>query len=256
NGKPLAANEPHDYKYVGGQETWTALKSGKLPWKLIEKKSEFEALAAGPTPAKVVGTAQVGSTLQEKRGRTGTHAPCEPFIDPKNANVPSLATMARAAINCLDDNPKGFYLMIEGGAVDWANHANEPDRLIEEQIDFVQAIEAVAAWIESHGGWDQTLLILTADHESGLLWGPDSNEVAFQPLKDRGPGRLPGLRYNSHGHANSLVPVYARGPGRQRFAAFARDKDEKAAAQWGVSGQYLDNTNIFQVMRAEVDADQ
>jgi len=34
--------------------------------------------------------------------------------------------MTKAAIHCMDGNPKGFYLMIEGGAVDWANHANEP----------------------------------------------------------------------------------------------------------------------------------
>ncbi|MEN6406981.1 MAG: alkaline phosphatase, partial [Thermoguttaceae bacterium] len=268
NGKPLAANERHDYKYVGGQDTWTALKSGKLAWKLIEKKSDFESLTSGTTPAKVVGAAQVGSTLQEKRCRAMTDAPYDhitknpsaeqlarqPLADPKNPNVPSLATMARAAINCLDDNPKGFYLMIEGGAVDWANHANEPDRMIEEQIDFVQAIEAVVAWVESHGGWDNTLLILTADHESGLLWGPHSDKIAFAPLQDRGAGKLPGLRYNSHGHANSLVPVYARGPGSQRFAELVRGNDEKAAAQWGISGQYINNTDIFKVMRAEVDA--
>ena len=82
--------------------------------------------------------------------------------------------MSKAAINCLDKNPKGFYLMIEGGAVDWANHANQPARMVEEQIDFVEAVEAVAGWVETHGGWDETLLILTADHECGLLWGPES----------------------------------------------------------------------------------
>ena len=119
--------------------------------------------------------------MQEKRGRGRATLPgdkdcrpAEPFAAPLNRNVPTLATMSKAAINCLDNNPKGFYLMIEGGAVDWANHANQPDRMIEEQIDFVEAVEAVVAWIESHGGWDETLLILTADHECGLLWGPNS----------------------------------------------------------------------------------
>ena len=38
--------------------------------------------------------------------------------------------MTRAAINCLDDNPNGFYLMIEGGAIDWANHGNLPARMM------------------------------------------------------------------------------------------------------------------------------
>ena len=81
--------------------------------------------------------------------------------------------------------------MIEGGAVDWANHANEPDRMIEEQIDFVKAVEAVVAWVDKHSNWNDTLLILTADHECGLLWGPDSDRVAFQPLADRGRARCP-----------------------------------------------------------------
>lgn len=263
NGQPLPEGKKRDFQYVGGEETWQALKRGERGWKLIQNKADFEAMASGPTPTKVLGTAQAASTLQEKRGRDQTTLPYDkvvaapsqhqtPFAVPLNRNVPSLAVMTKAAINCLDDNPRGFYLMIEGGAVDWANHANEPDRMIEEQIDYVKAVEAVVAWIESHGGWNDTLLILSADHESGLLWGPDSSKVAFQPLEARGPGKLPGMKYNSNGHANSLVPLYARGPGSRRFAELIRGKDPAAAAVWLYSGQYVDDTDVFAVMRAEV----
>jgi alkaline phosphatase len=271
DGQPLPNGKKRDYQYVGGQETWKTLKSGERPWRLIESKADFETLTSGPTPPKVLGTAQVATTLQEKRSRgratlprsaapvaaaapvgAAVELPPQPFAVPFNRNVPSLAVMAKAAINCLDDNPNGFFLMIEGGAVDWANHANEPERMIEEQIDFMKAVEAVVAWVESHGGWNDTLLILTADHETGLLWGPDSSKVAFQPLEDRGPGKLPGMKYNSHGHSNSLVPLYARGPGSQRFAAWVKGKDTTAATCWRYSGQYVDNTDVFAVMRAEV----
>ena len=169
---------------------------------------------------------------------------------PLNRNVPSLTVMTKGAIHCLEHNPQGFYLMIEGGAVDWANHANEQDRMVEEQIDYMKAVEAVVAWVDAHSSWDDTLVILTADHETGLLWGPDSAKVAFQPLKDRGPQ----LRHedNSHGHSNSLVPLYARGPGSERFTALRKRQDSHAAAQWHYSGRYVDNTNIFAVMRGEV----
>jgi alkaline phosphatase len=142
--------------------------------------------------------------------------------------------------------------MIEGGAVDWANHSNEPDRMVEEMADYYEAVDSVVAWVESHGGWNDTLLILSADHESGLLWGLKSSTIAFDPLEDRGPGKLPGLAYNSHGHSNSLVPLWVRGSGSQRFAALVKAKDPTAAAQWHYSGQYVDNTDIFAVMRAEV----
>jgi alkaline phosphatase len=251
NGRALKANEKRDYSFVGGEQTWKALKAGQRDWQLIQSKADFEALTSGPAPAKVVGVPQIGKTCQEKRGRL-KGSTVEPFATPLNSNVPSLATMTQAAINCLDTNPKGFYLMIEGGAVDWANHANDPDRMIEEQIDYVKAVEAVVAWVETHGGWDDTLLILTADHETGFIWGPDSSKVAFQPLQDNGPGKMPGLAYHSHGHSNSLVPLYVRGPGSERFAALVNGTDKTAAEKWQFSGQYVNNTDIFAVMQAEV----
>lgn len=258
DGVPIPVGKRRDYRYVGGEETWKGLKSGKHGWKLIESKADFEALVSGLTPPKVLGTAQVAATLQERRGsgRTiiaytdvkGAAPPDVPFIP----SVPTLATMTKAALNCLDDNPDGFFLMIEGGAVDWANHANRPRRMIEEQTDFVHAVEAVVAWISSHGGWDETLLILTADHDCGLIWGPESKTTAFAPIRDRGPGKMPGLLYHSGGHSNSLVPLLARGPGSRRFADLLKGQDERAAAVWRFSGRYVDNTDIFTVMKGEV----
>jgi alkaline phosphatase len=259
NGRPLSASAKRDYQWVGGKDTWTALKQGKRGWKLVESKADFEALTSGPTPPKLVATAQVAKTLQEKRGslmlwllgRLITLHP-RPFEIPFNQNVPNLATMTKAAINCLDDNPKGFYLMIEGGAVDWANHANEQVRMIEEQADFVKAVEAVVDWVDKRSNWDDTLLILTADHETGMLWGPKSDNVAFEPIEDNGPGRLPGMKHNSHHHTNSLVPLYTRGCGSGRFAQLVKGTDARAAKVWQFSGKYIDNTDVFTVMKEEV----
>jgi len=146
--------------------------------------------------------------------------------------------------------------MIEGGAVDWANHSRQPSRMIEEQIDFFQAAEAVIEWVNARSNWQETLLILTADHETGLLWGPTSDSSAFEPLADRGLGVVPGLKYNHNSHTNSLVPLYARGPGSQRFAALAAGTDETAAAKWSVSSRYVENTSIFAVANAECDETQ
>ena len=143
--------------------------------------------------------------------------------------------------------------MIEGGAVDWANHANQPERTIEEQIDFVQAVEAVVEWVEKNSNWDDTLLILTADHECGLLLGPDSDKIPFQPLTDNGLGKMPGMRHNADGHANSLVPIYARGTDAELFKKLVKGKDEKAASAWSISGDYVDNTDIFAVMKAAME---
>lgn len=58
---------------------------------------------------------------------------------------------------------------------------------------------------------------------------------------------MPGMRYNSTGHSNSLVPLFVRGVGSGLFAARIRGYDPQAAARWGV-GNFVDNTDIFGVM--------
>jgi alkaline phosphatase len=237
---------------VGGPETWAQLKSGKHPagWRLIQTKAEFESLTSGPTPRKVVGSAQVHGTLQESRGK---YQPGEvPFSQSPNPSVPTLAVMARGALNVLGTNPNGLYLHIEGGAVDWANHANQGSRMIEEQIDFNRAVEAVVHWVESNSNWDETLVILTADHECGMLWGEHSDAAPFDPIADSGPGRMPKMRYNSKGHTNSLVPLYARGPGAERLTGLAAGSDPVAAKTWTVSPNYVDDTSVFVVMHGSL----
>ena len=92
---------------------------------------------------------------------------------PKIPIVPNLALMTKGALNVLDNDPDGFFLMVEGGAVDWANHANQLGRLIEEQNDFNDAVDVAIEWIKANGGWEKNLLIVTGDHECGYLTGAD-----------------------------------------------------------------------------------
>jgi hypothetical protein len=60
------------------------------------------------------------------------------------------------------------------------------------------------------------------------------------------------MKHLSHGHSNELVPAYVRGPGSGRFADLVKGTDPKAAAVWQFSGKYIDNTDIFAVMKEEV----
>ena len=77
-----------------------------------------------------------------------------------NPNVPSLETMTRGALAYLSQDPNGFFVMIEGGAVDWAAHANNTARIIEEQVDFNRSVAAVVEWVEQNSSWDETLVIV------------------------------------------------------------------------------------------------
>ncbi len=82
--------------------------------------------------------------------------------------------------------------MVEGGAVDWAAHANQSGRVIEEEIDFNHSVEAVVEWVEKNSNWGETLVIVTGDHETGYLTGPGS-DPAWMPLVNNGAGYLPGM---------------------------------------------------------------
>ena len=132
---------------------------------------------------------QVYTTLQQARAGDGK---ADPFVVPLTTSVPTLAEMSRAALNVLDNDPDGFVMMIEGGAVDWAGHANQSGRLIEEQVDFDLAVDAVLAWVEANSNWGETLLIVTGDHETGYLTGPmDVANPAWSAVINNGAGRCP-----------------------------------------------------------------
>jgi alkaline phosphatase len=246
NGSRLP--QPGDYKYVGSQTTWQGLINGSLkvadadgdgaaePWKLIQGKSEFEALQSGATPERVIGIPQVYATLQQARsGDTGTA-----YAAPLNSNVPTLAVIAKGALNVLDNNNKGFFLMIEGGAVDWAGHANQTGRMIEEEMDFNRAVEAVNQWVTANSSWDETLLIVTSDHETGYLTGPGS-DPAWTAVANNGKGIMPSVKWNSTQHTNSLVPVFAKGANSNLLLQYADGSDP-------VRGRYIDNTELFKCM--------
>ncbi len=287
-GHPLydhsgAAIEPETdeaYQFVGGAETLSALTSeaGLNGFTFIDAREDFEALASGEAiPDRVVGIVRSGSTLQALR--EDLPAADTPSGMAFNAGVPNLATMTVGALNVLDQNENGFFLMAEGGAVDWMGHANNMPRFIEEQIAFNAAVDAVIAWVEENSSWDETLLIITSDHECGGIWGEGSwtnsqggpvaadrsDEAlqsarfdpredtfnAFLAVQDRGAGVMPGYQWASPNHTNELVPLWAIGHGAERFAQFART-DLTAAELWGEpygwDGAFVDNTAVFHVM--------
>ncbi len=246
-----------DYRYVGGEDTWQGLLAGTVgggadgngwpvPWTLVQDAVAFAALTAGEAPARVIGLTRVRETLNQQRPGDALTAP---FAEPPLSGVPTLQDMALGAINVLDADPDGFFLMIEGGAADWAAHDNQPGRLIEEVVGFAGAVAAVRAWIDAHGGWEENLLIITADHETGYLTGPaptagpDPACRARQPLAPRGQGQVPEMRFNGSDHTNALVPLFAAGLGSEALVGLARGQDP-------VRGAYLDNTGLGALLQA------
>ena len=115
-----------------------------------------------------------------------------------------LTDATQLGLQHLAQDEDGFFLVVEGAQVDWGGHANDADYLISELIDFDKAIGAALDFAQSD---KETLVIVTADHETGgfSLSSDGSNYNAIKPT------------FSTGGHTATMVPVFAFGPGSDRF---------------------------------------
>ena len=143
-------------------------------------------------------------------------------FEPQGA-APRLHEMTRKALRLLSTDPDGFFLMVEGGKIDWASHNADLYKTVFEVKGLAQTVDEILNWMQ---GRTDTLLIVTADHETGGL----------KVGAGRGAGNLPDHQWtmgkSSDGtltHSGVNVPVYAFGSGSEAFA------------------KSLDNTDIFRL---------
>lgn len=106
---------------------------------------------------------------------------------------------------------KGFFLMLEGSQIDWACHDKDGPRAVSEMLDFDEAIGAILRFAQKDG---ETLVIVTADHETGGMSleqgnAPDSLDIDF----------------NTGYHTASMIPVFAYGPGAELFGGIYENTD-------------------------------
>ena len=138
---------------------------------------------------------------------------------------PSLAEMTRSALEILDRDPEGFFLMVENEHTDHRAHDNAPVSVIQAEIrDFDAAIRVA---LDYRSRCPETLIVVTGDHETGGL--------AIVP----GPDDRPHARYVTKGHSLELVPLFAIGPGAENLtgilsnAAVGRALLDRAAGHPG-----------------------
>jgi alkaline phosphatase len=119
----------------------------------------------------------ISLTWKDKVGAVPVKA--EAYTSADIEENPTLAQMATTALDVLAKKSESFWLLIEPGDVDWANHANNIDNSIGAVISGDEAFRAVTDWIEARGGWDDSVVILTADHGHYLVL--DKPEVLLPP---------------------------------------------------------------------------
>ncbi len=116
------------------------------------------------------------------------------------------------AIETLSKNEDGFFLMVEASQIDWAGHDNVSDTLVQEMIDFDNTIGTVLDFAANNG---ETLVIITADHETGGYAIIDGN------IEN---GEIEG-RFSHDDHTAVVVPVLAFGPQAELFMGFMENID-------------------------------
>lgn len=89
------------------------------------------------------------------------------FAIDQSDNDMNLQQITKAAITSLENNKKGFFLMVEGGKIDWSAHSNDAATTIAEVMDFNKSVQLAVDFYKQHP--KETLIIVTADHETGSL---------------------------------------------------------------------------------------
>ena len=97
----------------------------------------------------------------------------------------SLEDITRSAIDFLSkDMSKGFFLMVEGGKIDWACHSNDAATAFREVQDFDNAIKIAYEFYKQHP--DETLIVVTADHETGgIVLGTGQYKLNLKALESQ-----------------------------------------------------------------------
>jgi alkaline phosphatase len=117
--------------------------------------------------------------------KEGADPSCLPYaIDHKDGDL-TLAEITESAISFLTKGSnKGFFLMVEGGKIDWACHGNDPATVFEEVIDMDNAVKVAYEFYKKHP--KETLIVITADHETGGLGlGTSKYELYLKSLANQ-----------------------------------------------------------------------
>lgn len=186
---------------------------------LVRNKAELN-YAVSYQPRKILG-------IFTSDYPTGAKTPEMFRVDdtPYPEDEPTLAELIKAALDILENDRNGFFVMIEGSQIDWGNHANDVNYQIAETLAFDEAVKEVKNWVSQKGRSANTLIIVVADHECGgfAINGPGNALSLVGDIVEAG--------WTSEDHTAVDTIVWSEGPGSTSL------------------GKALDNTDLFNVMK-------
>ncbi len=172
----------------GGAKSITPSAAQAAGYTVIFDRFQMQALN---TDAETLVSGQFGSTFF-------------PYACDGLGTLPTLQEMTAIALDILDNDTDGFFLVVENELIDNAGHAKDITNTICEVLEIDDAVQVAINWA---AGRNDTLIIVTADHETGGLTVTGNN----------GQGVLPDFSWDATGHTLRNVPVYAWGLGADQF---------------------------------------
>ncbi len=218
DGATPAAFFAHQPDRKMSAQIWADLPSSQLLFFAAGSKENFEKLTS-ETRKNIRDRFTVVDNLGDSRAASSArlgYLPPKKLTASVNENrgdfLPSATAYAIEYLSARCAEGKGFFLMVEGARIDKSAHGNDYPAVVRETLDFDKAVEAAIRFADKDG---HTLVIVTADHETGGLSIRDGN-----PSK----GNMKGL-FVTDNHTAMPVPLFAYGPCSSRFAGVQENSD-------------------------------
>jgi alkaline phosphatase len=149
------------YAELSNDERYAVVErlAGEQGFSYADSRAEFNALTSGMRAIAINPYLDSSNAIPYALNRKAGDYPGGPY----EGSI-SLAEFTRKGVELLD-NPNGFFLMVEGGKIDWAGHANDARANIEDTLAFDDAVGVALDFAAAHP--DETLIVVTGDHECG-----------------------------------------------------------------------------------------
>ena len=177
---------------------------GILPLYDLHRREENNGTASAAEGQEVCLAAQMAALNED----TAREHLSEPTVYLEKATTKALEVLSR-------DHEKGFFLMIESAIIDGYGHNNDGEGMIVEMQEFNRTLNKMIEYVNQH---PETLLVVTADHETG---GTGVYYNGHTPANE-GPLRL---KFSTSGHTGTVVPIFAYGAGAENFAGVMKNTD-------------------------------
>ncbi len=185
-------------------------------WVHHNKAKHDEAYLDLVTRVVELGTAAGYHVIRDESDLAGARTPVLALFEPRgnsaSAHGPELAITTRFLLDALGGRAEGFFALIESESSDGSGHKNSISDVVEAVREFDEAVALAVAWAD---GRNDTLVLVTADHDTGGLGVTDG---------DYEDGEA-GVRWVCDMHTGQWVPLFAFGPGAEHFSGVMDNTD-------------------------------